>query len=183
MRVVINILAVIGAAALVLMVALLVWFWSVSTPSAGPSPGPSSSGETATADGQTFRDVTVEATVPFSRVQQEVGRGLVFRDAGGGKLHVTVPVDVFGRSITATSVATVNTDGRNIVVSPETVDVPGPGFVDGAATEVAKRLITVREPAPGLPEGMQLQNVTTVPDGFRVSLDAQQLRLDQQLGQ
>lgn len=181
-----NVLAVIGALAIVVTLGVIIWFWSVSSPADSTPPPADSAGtaESAPAEGgaQQFTDVTVQATMPFSEVEQQVGRGITYADAGGGQVQATVPVEILGRTFTAESVASVSTDGRNIIVTPETVDVPGPAIADAAAGQIVRRLVTISEPVPDLPQTMQLRDITTVPGGFRVTLDAPSLALPADAG-
>jgi hypothetical protein len=65
---------------------------------------------------------------------------------------------------------TVQADGGLLLIEPETVDLGGPEFVNTAVSALARALVTIRQPVPGVPEGMALTDVSVSGAGVAASL-------------
>jgi LmeA-like phospholipid-binding len=112
----------------------------------------------------------LDATVPFETVATQVGEDVRLYDAGDGLAGIERQVTVLGRDITVSAEGTVTAEGGQLLIEPETVDLGGPAFLDSAVSSLARTLVTIRQPVPGVPEGMALTDVTVTDAGFAVSL-------------
>ncbi len=121
--------------------------------------------------------LAVEATVPFEVVAVELGEGAVVRPAADGQASVTREVEVGGRSFTVVATGTVEVVGGLVVVEPQAVDVGGPAFLAEAVAALARELVTIEQEVEGLPEGLVLREVVVGEDGFRATLDGEDVAL------
>lgn len=121
--------------------------------------------------------LAVEATIPFEVVAVEIGGGSTVGPATDGQASVTRDVEVGGRSFTVVATGTVEVVGGLIVVEPQAVDIGGPAFLAEAVAAVARELVTIEQEVEGLPEGLVLREVVVGEDGFRASLDGEDVAL------
>lgn len=128
-------------------------------------------------DGLRATTLAVRATVPFATVADQVGDGTRLYAAGGGRAGVERQVTLLGRDLLVRATGTVRAEGGLLVLEPETVDVGAPGPVDAALGAAARRLVTIRTPVAGLPEGMVLREVGVGGAGFAVRLDGRDVVL------
>lgn len=112
----------------------------------------------------------LDATLPFESVATQVGEDVRLYDAGGGLAGIERQVSILGRDLTVRAEGTVTADGGQLLIEPETVDLGGPDFLDNAVSSLARTLVTIRQPVPGVPEGMALTDVTVTDAGFSASL-------------
>lgn len=112
----------------------------------------------------------LEATLPFETVATQVGEDVRLYDAGDGLAGIERQVTILGRDLTVSAEGTVTADGGQLLIEPETVDLGGPDFLDNALSSLARSLVTIRQPVPGVPEGMALTDVTVTDAGFAASL-------------
>lgn len=112
----------------------------------------------------------LDATVPFDTVAARVGPDVTIYPAGGGLAGIERTVTILGRDIAVKATGSVTADGGRLLIEPDTVDLGGPSFIDSAASAVARSLVTIRQPVPGVPEGMALTAVEVEDAGFAVSL-------------
>jgi hypothetical protein len=117
-------------------------------------------------DGLRADRLRIDATVPFAVVAEQVGPDTTVFDAGGGLAGVERTVTILGRATTVRATGSVGADGGELVIEPQTVDLGGPGFLDAAASSLARALVTIRQPIEGVPEGMALTSVAVTPEGF-----------------
>lgn len=122
-------------------------------------------------DGLRAARLDVAATLPFATVARQVGSGTRLFDAGGGLAGIERTATILGRDVTVRATGRVRADGGGLVVEPETVELGGPSFVDAAASALARGLVTLRQPVPGVPDGMVLREVRVTAGGFAVRLD------------
>jgi hypothetical protein len=128
-------------------------------------------------DGLVAARVTVDATVPFQVVADELGDDTVVRAADGGQAMVVRTVTALGRELRVTATGTVEVVAGNIVVEPRSIDLGGPGFLSGPIATVVRGLVTIEHDVEGLPEGLRLQHVTVTDGGFRVHLRGEDVEL------
>lgn len=121
--------------------------------------------------------VEVTARVPFATVEAQVGNGIRLTHAGDGQVRATAPFTVLGRSLDVSGTGQVRADGDHIVVTPQALDLPGPEVIGKAVGAAARAAITVREPVPGLPQGLALTDVQVRDDGFHVRLHGERVTL------
>ena len=112
----------------------------------------------------------LDATLPFETVATQVGEDVRLYDAGDGLAGIERQVTILGRDLTVSAEGTVTADGGQLLIEPETVDLGGPDFLDNAVSSLARSLVTIRQPVPGVPEGMALTDVTVTDAGFAASL-------------
>jgi len=79
-------------------------------------------------------------------------------------------VTILGRDLTVRAEGTVVADGGQLLIEPRTVDLGGPDFLDSALSSLARSLVTIRQPVPGVPDGLALTDVAVTPAGFDASL-------------
>ena len=108
----------------------------------------------------------LDATLPFETVATQVGEDVRLYDAGDGLAGIERQVTILGRDLTVGAEGTVTADGGQLLIEPETVDLGGPDFLDNALSSLARSLVTIRQPVPGVPEGMALTDVTVTPAGY-----------------
>ncbi len=130
-------------------------------------------------DGLVAARLTVDATVPFGVVADELGGGTVVRAADGGQATVIRTVEALGRTLRVVSTGTVEVEAGRLVVEPRSIDFGGPDFLSSATAAVVRRLVTIEHDIEGLPDGLVLQEVAVHDDGFRANLRGEGVRLDQ----
>lgn len=121
--------------------------------------------------------MSVDATVPFGVIAAELGEGITVRSAPGNQATVLRTVEFAGRELDVVATGTVEVEGGTLVVEPRSIDIGGPSFLSGALAAVVRRLVTIEHDIEGLPEGLVLQEVTVQDDGFRASLEGQDVRI------
>lgn len=129
-------------------------------------------------DGTVIGRLAVETTVPFEVVAAELGEGSTITAAEDGQASITRDVQVGGRSFTVVATGTVEVARGLIVVEPRSVDIGGPDFLAQAVAALARELVTIEQEVEGLPEGLVLQEVVVREDGFRASLDGEDVVLE-----
>jgi hypothetical protein len=121
--------------------------------------------------------LSVDATVPFAVVAEEIGEGVTVRGDGPSRATVVRDVEVLGRQLRVVATGTVEVVSGRLVVEPRTIDVGGPDALSRALGDVARALVTIVHDIEGLPDGLVLQDVTVQDDGFRASLQGEDVRL------
>ena len=112
----------------------------------------------------------LDATLPFATVATQIGDGARLYDAGDGLAGIERAVTILGRDLTVRAEGTVVADGGQLLIEPRTVDLGGPDFLDSALSSFARSLVTIRQPVPGVPDGLALTDVAVTPAGFDASL-------------
>ncbi|GAB3547656.1 hypothetical protein GCM10027404_10150 [Arthrobacter tumbae] len=128
-------------------------------------------------DGLVAARLSVDATVPFEVVAEELGSGTVVRAADDGQAAVVRTVEALGRELRVVATGTVEVEGGSLVVEPRSIDIGGPDFFSDAIGAVVRSLVTIEHEIEGLPEGLELQDVTVQDDGFRANLQGEDVRL------
>lgn len=128
-------------------------------------------------DGVVAERLTVEATVPFGVVAEELGGESVVRAADDGQAAVVRDVEALGRQWRVVATGSVEVVGDRLVVEPSSIDVGGPDFLASAFAAVVRQLVTIEHQVEGLPDGVVLHDVTVRDDGFRVELHGEDVAL------
>jgi hypothetical protein len=128
-------------------------------------------------DGLVAARLTVDTTVPFDVVADELGGGSEVRAGDDGQATVVRTIDVLGRGVRVTATGTVEVEDGRLVMEPTSIDFGGPGLLSGATAAVVRGLVTIEHDIEGLPEGLVLQDVTVQGDGFRADLRGEDVRL------
>jgi hypothetical protein len=123
------------------------------------------------------QQLDIDATIPFATVAKQVGADATVYDAGNGKTGVERTVTILGRDLTLKATGTVSAEGGQLLIEPETVDLGGPAFLDSAASALARTLVTIRKPVPGVPEGMALTDVHVTDAGFAARLSGENVTI------
>lgn len=113
----------------------------------------------------------IEARVPFRAVAEQVGGDSRLYAVDAGRVGVERRVTILGREMTVRAISTVVADQGQLLIEPESVDLGGPAFLDSAASAIARTLVTIRQDIPGMPDGVELSEVTVSGAGFRVLLN------------
>lgn len=121
--------------------------------------------------------VSVEATVPFDVVADEVGAGTAVGAASDGQAVVVRTVEVLGRELRVTATGTVEAEAGRLVLEPSSIDIGGPDLLSDATATVVRQLVTIEHDIEGLPEGLVLQDVDVQDDGFRAHLRGEDVQL------
>lgn len=121
--------------------------------------------------------MSVEATVPFEVVMDQVGEGVVIAAAADGQATVVRTVEVQGRELTVTATGTVEAVAGRLLLEPQSVDVGGLESVSEEVADVVRRLVTIEHDVEGLPEGLVLEDVAVQGDGFRVRLRGEDVEI------
>lgn len=128
-------------------------------------------------DGLAAAQLTVDATVPFEAVADEIGSGTVVRAADGGQASVVRTVEALGREVRVVATGTVKVHNGRLIVEPRSIDIGGPAFLSDATAAIVRGLVTIEHDIKGLPEGLVLQDVAVQGDGFRTTLRGENVRL------
>jgi hypothetical protein len=121
--------------------------------------------------------VEADAVVPFEEVAAQVGPDVTVEPAEDGDARIIRTVQVLGVGVDVSGTGEVRAEDGMVVVTPTTVDVGGPVFVERALGSAVDRLVTIRHPVEGLPPGLVLREVEVVDDGFAVHLTGEDVRL------
>ncbi|CAA9402999.1 MAG: hypothetical protein AVDCRST_MAG32-3082 [uncultured Nocardioides sp.] len=121
--------------------------------------------------------MSVEATVPFEVVMDEIGDGVVVSAAPDGQATVVRSVEVQGRELSVTATGTVEAAAGRLLLEPLSIDVGGLESVSDELADVVRRLVTIEHEVEGLPEGLVLEDVAVQGDGFRVILRGEDVEL------
>lgn len=125
--------------------------------------------------------VDVTATVPFDVVAAEIGPDASVRPAAegaSGDAAVSLPVELLGRQWQVRATGTVDVVDGRLVLAPTDVEVEGLGGVlNRGVAAVARAAVQVETGVEGLPEGLVLQEVAVVDDGFRAELSGEDVVL------
>lgn len=130
-------------------------------------------------EGLVAAQLTVEATVPFDIVADELGGGSEVGAADDGQVQVVRTVEAFGRELRIVATGTVDVEAGRLVMEPRSIDVGGPDFLSDATAAVVRRFVTIEHSIEGLPEGLVLRDVAVQDDGFRADLRGEDVLLGQ----
>ena len=123
-----------------------------------------------TSGGLRVGEVHLQATLPFEVAAQQVGHGVVLYDAGGGLAGVRRSTEVLGVEASIRATGKVSAVGGNLLITPVSIDVGLPGFINDAISQAARELVTIEQSIEGLPSGLRHTAVTVGPNGFRATL-------------
>jgi len=121
-------------------------------------------------DGLRAARLDIDLTIPFDTIAGQVGPDARVYAVSGGRTGVERTATILGRDVTVRATGTVQADGGLLLIEPETVDLGGPEFVNAAVSALARALVTIRQPVPGVPEGMALTDVSVSGAGVAASL-------------
>ncbi len=119
----------------------------------------------------------LDVTIPFATVGAQVGPDTRVYAVSGGRAGVERRVTILGRDVTVRATGQVLADGGQLLIRPETVQLGGPEFVDSAASAIARTLVTIRQPVPGVPDGMTLTAVSVSGAGVEARLTGNEVTI------
>lgn len=122
-------------------------------------------------DGIRAEWVRLTGTVPFDVVAAEMGPDTTLERVGPSEVRVRRTLELLGRNVDAIASGTVNVVDGRLVMDPTQVSIVGAGFLDDVLTTLAQRFVNIEHEIEGLPDGLVLQHVTIVRDGFRATLE------------
>lgn len=128
------------------------------------------SGVLLTSKGLEAGRLELDATLPFESAAGQIGAGVTLSTAPSGRASLRRTVNILSRDITVRTTGQVRAVGGQLVITPETIDLDGPDWLDTAASAVVRELVTIRHTVQGVPQGMALTSVKVQTDGFRVHL-------------
>lgn len=131
-------------------------------------------------DGVTAAWVRLTGTVPFHVVATELGPDTLVEAGEGDEVRVVRSIELVGRAVDVVATGTVEVEGGSLVVEPTSIDVGGGGFLSTVLTGLARAFVTIEHDIEGLPEGLVLQHVDVVDEGFRATLEGADVVLTQQ---
>lgn len=124
--------------------------------------------------------LTVEATVPFALVAEQIGPDVRVGPVAGSPDRAAVhrSFEGLGRVLDVEATGTVTVVAGRLVIEPRTIDVGGPAFVADAFGALARQLVTIEHEIEGIPDGLVLRDVTVQDDGFRAELRGSDVRIE-----
>lgn len=128
------------------------------------------SGVTLTDNGLRATRLDIDAALPFATASSQIGGGVTLFAAADGLAGLRRRVSVLGRDVEVRATGAVRAEGGQLVITPETIDLDGPDWLDSAASSLVRQLVTIRHTVEGVPEGMALTSVSVQADGFRAHL-------------
>jgi hypothetical protein len=132
-----------------------------------PSSGPATAGR-----------LDARGTIPYDEVLRQVNQsGLQLGNAGSGEVQLKRQVSVLGRTYTAVAHGRVEPKGNRLLVTPTSVKLVGGGVVDKGLSSLIRDRFTFSYRIRGLPEGLQIDKITPVEDGFVVHVSGRDVRL------
>lgn len=128
------------------------------------------SGVTLTDKGLRATRLDIDAALPFATASSQISGGVTLFAAADGLAGLRRQVSVLGRDVEVRATGAVRAEGGQLVITPETIDLDGPDWLDSAASSLVRQLVTIRHTVEGVPEGMALTSVSVQADGFRAHL-------------
>lgn len=128
------------------------------------------SGVTLTDEGLRAERLDIDATLPFATAAGQIGAGVTLSAAPEGRAALRRTVNVLGREINVRATGQVRAVDGQLAITPDTIDLDGPDWLDSAGSAVVRRLVTIRHTVQGVPEGMALTAVSVQADGFHAHL-------------
>ncbi|MGA8045189.1 MAG: LmeA family phospholipid-binding protein [Dermatophilaceae bacterium] len=127
-------------------------------------------------DGLSADRLEIVATLPFETAAAQIGDGIELF-AAGELTGLRRSVEILGRTIDIEATGRVSAQDGRLVIEPETVDLGSADWIDQIASAAVRSLVTIRHTVTGIPEGMLLETVQVQPDGFRVDLTGNDVRI------
>ncbi|KGN33953.1 hypothetical protein N802_07845 [Knoellia sinensis KCTC 19936] len=127
-------------------------------------------GITLTEDGLRATRLDIDAALPFETAASQIGDGVELYAADDGLTGLRRTVSALGRDIQVRATGRVRAEGGQLVITPQTIDLDGPDWLDSAASAIVRQLVTIRHTVQGVPDGMALTSVSVRPDGFQAHL-------------
>ncbi|WP_353952895.1 LmeA family phospholipid-binding protein [Knoellia sp. S7-12] len=125
---------------------------------------------TLTGNGLRAGRLDIDAALPFETAASQIGDGVTLYAADGGLAGLRRRVSVLGQDVEVRATGQVRAVDGQLVITPETIDLDGPDWLDTAASAIVRRLVTIRHTVQGVPDGMALTAVSVQADGFRAHL-------------
>ena len=170
-RAVVAVFALIGAAAVVLLVVGLIALKSVPVGMGSEaSPGPTGPPDGTPGD-LVAKNLSADVLVPFARLEQQAGNGVRLGDAGGGKIRVNAPFTALGRDLRVETDGDMTVSGADVLVQPTTLRIEGLPALDGVLSTLARQAAGVKVPITDLPKGVTVKTVTSTKDGLKAHVE------------
>ena len=125
---------------------------------------------TLTSDGLRAERLDIDALLPFATAASQIGDGVTLHAADGGLAGLRRRVSVLNRDVEVRATGAVRAIDGQLVITPDTIDLDGPDWLDTAASAIVRRLVTIHHTVEGVPAGMALTSVSVEADGFRAHL-------------
>ena len=125
---------------------------------------------TLTSDGLRAERLEIDALLPFATAASQIGDGVTLHAADGGLAGLQRRVSVLNRDVEVRATGAVRAVDGQLVITPDTIDLDGPDWLDTAASAIVRRLVTIHHTVEGVPAGMALTSVSVEADGFRAHL-------------
>ena len=123
--------------------------------------------------------LSAHGTVPYDVVVQAAGAPSLRLAAGsGGQVEVSRTVEVAGQSYDVVGQARVRARGSRLRLVPTEVTLEGGGVTDDQLSAVLTESVTLAYPIPDLPDGVQVDQVTAVEEGFVVRVSARDVTVN-----
>ena len=130
--------------------------------------------DVGTSEPYVAQSVSFTGFVPLAAARDLAPEGLELRIEDGAVVVVT---EVLG--LTLEAVATAVADGRDVIAQVAELRLAGVSVgVEELPESVGEAISAVRIPVDGLPEGMELSEVTVEGEGFAVTAVGEQVALD-----
>jgi hypothetical protein len=135
----------------------------VTVPSSGPA---------------TVGRLTARGTIPYTEVLRQAHQvGLRVSSAGGGQVQLRRQVTVLGQAYAVVARGRVVAKGNRLLVTPTSFELAGGGAVDQRLSDLIANRFTFSYRIRGLPDGIVIDRITPVDDGFVVDASGRDVRL------
>lgn len=127
------------------------------------------SGVRLTPDGLRAEELRLVATLPFETAAEQIGDDIELY-AVGELAGLRRTVEILGRQVRIEATGSVQAVDGRLVIEPETVDLGSFEWIDRVASAAVRSFVTIRHTVTGIPDGLLLDTVEVLPDGFGVEL-------------
>jgi len=125
---------------------------------------------TLTSNGLRAERLDIDAMLPFETAASQIGDGVSLYAVDGGLAGLRRRVSVLNRDVEVRATGAVRAVDGQLVITPDTIDLDGPDWLDSAASAIVRQLVTIHHTVEGVPAGMALTSVSVEADGFRAHL-------------
>jgi len=112
---------------------------------------------------------SARATVPYDAVLAAVDSpSLTLAPGQNGQVRISRTVEAAGQTFDVVAQARVEADGTRLRLIPTDIAIAGGGSLGSELRSLLSNRVAISYPIPDLPEGVQVEEVIAVEDGFLV---------------
>ncbi len=169
-RIVVAVLAVIGAIAVIATLGGLLLLRTAHLDLGSAAPTPTRTAPPAQ-EGLLADNLSADVTVSFATLEAQAGEGVRLSDAGGGRMRVNAPFQALGRSMRVETDGDLSVEGADVIVHPQALRIEGIPALDGVLSALARQAAGVRVPISDLPQGVRVTAVASTSQGVRAHVE------------